>query len=140
AAADRRLHQVVAQARLRVLDEELRGEPHVARRDGVAVAYERAELLEDLRDPGRALLVAFDEQVLPLALDADLERVLEEAEVVVVRAEEGLHAPFRNGNLAHEWVSGRCDGAWAGDEGKGPSSLLELSTRHAVASGWPRTR
>jgi hypothetical protein len=83
----RRLHQVVAEAGLGVLREELGGEPHVAGRHRVAVADERAELLEDLRDPGRALLVALDEQVLALALDPDLERFLQEPEVLVVRPE-----------------------------------------------------
>jgi hypothetical protein len=60
--AHRLPHQVVAEARLWVLAQELGGQAHVARRDRVALLAHRLELLEDLaRDLG-PLLVALDDQ------------------------------------------------------------------------------
>ena len=51
------------------------------------------ELLEDLPGEGGPLLVPLDQEVASLVLDADLEGVLEEAQVLVLVSEEGLDAP-----------------------------------------------
>ena len=93
APAHRGLQQVVAQARLAVPREQLRREAHVGGGHGVAVLHEPGQLLEDLPGQGGPLLVPLDEEVASLVLDADLEGVLEEAEILVLVSEEGLADP-----------------------------------------------
>jgi hypothetical protein len=53
-----------------------------------------------LRHLGCRVRIAFDEQLVALRADLNVEHRLEVAEVVVVGADEGLQRGLRNGDLS----------------------------------------
>ena len=84
------LEEMIAQVDERVLRDEIGGGLHVGVRQLQAVSHQRRELADDavhLVEVGR---FAFDEQIVPLGADADVEEGLEVLEVLVVGAEQGL--------------------------------------------------
>jgi hypothetical protein len=100
-APDRGLEQVVPQARLGVLAQEVGGEAHVAGAHRVALLHEPGQLLEGPAGEDHPLLFALDRQLAAVATDADLEPLLEEAQVLVVGPEKGLDPSFRHGDAGH---------------------------------------
>ena len=67
----------------------------------MAFVDERAELIDQARDLGRVRRIAFDDQLVALGPDADVEERFELPEVVVVGPEEGRHARLGHCYLAH---------------------------------------
>ena len=103
----------VAQVDERVLRDEIGGGLHVGVRQLQAVSHQRRELADDavhLVEVGR---FAFDEQIVPLGADPDVEEGLEVLEVLVVGAEQGLDPLFGDGDALHQFNSGFSNGAHA---------------------------
>ena len=66
----------------------------------MAFVDERGQLRDELRDARRVLGLAFDDELVPLRLDVDVEERFEVAEVFVVRPEERLDGGLGDRNLA----------------------------------------
>jgi hypothetical protein len=66
----------------------------------VAFGDERADLIDQPRDLRGVLRLPFDDQLVSLGPDADVEKRFEVAEVFVVGPEEGLDCRLRDGYLA----------------------------------------
>jgi hypothetical protein len=62
-------------------------------------------LADDAIDILRTRVVSIDQQLMPLGTDSDIESGFEVFEVLVVGAEEGLDALFRNGNAFNASIS-----------------------------------
>ena len=101
------LEEMIPQIDQRVLRDEIGGRLHVGVRQLEAVAHQRRQLADhavDLVEVGR---FAFDEQIVPLGADADVEERLEVLEVLVVGAEQRLDPLFGDGDALHQiqfWV------------------------------------
>ena len=68
----------------------------------MALLDECAELLHQLRDARGVVGLAFDDQLVALGPDADVQKRFEVAQVFVVGPEERLDARLGDGNLA-QW-------------------------------------
>jgi hypothetical protein len=66
----------------------------------VALLDQGAELPDQTRDPGGVVGLAFDDELVPLGPNLDVEERFEVAEVFVIRPEEGLDAGLRDGDLS----------------------------------------
>ena len=61
--------------------------------------HQRAELGDELRDARRVVRLPFDNQIVALGPDLDVQQGFEVAEVFIVRAEQRLDGGLRNRNL-----------------------------------------
>ena len=100
-AAERRTHQVVPEAHSGVLLEELGREAHVPGADDVPFLRQPLKLLENRGDQGDTLLVAIDEQIVSVVQNAHRERLLEEAQILVLRPEEDVPSPRGQADPCH---------------------------------------
>jgi hypothetical protein len=66
----------------------------------VAVGDQPADLLHEARDRVGVLGVAFDEEIVPLRADADVQQAFEVSQVVVVGPEERREAVLADGDTA----------------------------------------
>jgi len=62
--------------------------------------HEGRQLRDELSDPSGVLGLAFDNQIVPLRLDVDVEECFKVAEVFVLRPEESLDGGLGDRNLA----------------------------------------
>jgi hypothetical protein len=91
---------VIPQIHERVGGGQLRRILDLALGQGVAVGNQPADLLDESRDPGGVLGIAFDEQLMALGADADVQQGLEVSQVVVVGPEERGEPVLVDGNAA----------------------------------------
>jgi hypothetical protein len=66
----------------------------------VTLPYQGSQLRDELGDARGVLGLAFDNQIIPLRLDVDVEECFEVAEVFVLRPEEGLDGGLGDRDLA----------------------------------------
>jgi len=92
---------MIAEVDRRILRNEIPGRLHIRIRQLEAVAHQRGELSDDAVDFVEVRRLSFDEQIVPLGADADVEQRLEVFEVLVVGAEQRLDPLFGDGNALH---------------------------------------
>jgi hypothetical protein len=91
---------VLSQIDAGIFGDQLRGRLHVAHRHGVSLFDERRQLRDELRDARRVFGLAFDDELVALRADADVQECFEMAEVFIVRPEQRLDGALGNRNLA----------------------------------------
>ena len=92
---------MIAEIDRRIFGDELRGRLHVAIGDRMAFIDQPAELLDKSRDFGGAARIAFDQQLVALGSDANVQKGLQLPEVVVVGPEQGRHARLGHCYFTH---------------------------------------
>ena len=71
---------------------------HFAAGEAVAIAQERAELADERLDAVEPIAGSVDDEFVAAGADRDAEQIFEQAQVVVVRAEQDVDALVRYGN------------------------------------------
>jgi len=80
-----------------MLGHQLHGVLHFATGEAVAVAKKRAELADERLHAIKALAGSVHDELVPAGADTDAEEIFEQAQVVVVGAEQDVDALIRNG-------------------------------------------
>jgi len=89
---------VIAEVHRLVLRDKIRSGFDVACRELVPVAHQRRQLTDDAIDAREIGRLAFDQQVVALRADADVEGRFEVFEVLVVGAEQCFESPLQGGD------------------------------------------
>ena len=92
------LEEVIAEVEFRMLGHQLHGVLHLAAGEAVAVAQKRAELADERLHAIEAFAGPVHDELVPAGADTDAEQIFEQAQVVVVGAEQDVDALIRNGN------------------------------------------
>jgi len=80
-----------------VLGRETHGVLHLAAGKAITVAQERAELTDERLDAIETIGGTVDDEFVPAGADTDAEQIFEQAQVIVVGAEQDVDALIRNG-------------------------------------------
>ena len=98
---------MLAQVHGGVGGDQLRRVLDVALRKRVALGDQPANLLDETRDRAGVFGITFDEQLVALRADADIQQSFEVSQVVVVGSEERGESVFVDGNTARSGGSDR---------------------------------
>ena len=99
------LEEMIAQVDRVVLRDQVGRRLHIGVRQLVTVAHQRRQLADNPVDAVEGRVLAFDDQIVALRADANVEQRFEVLEVLVVGAEERLDSRFGNGDACRTCLS-----------------------------------